>query len=175
MKGLLKKVSAVFKRTLAHLPLFVGVGGIVLTIGSAVAGGVASDKIKDEFVNSEAYIEQKAEDLEFVEDKFASGEMSKEEYEDQKGNIGSDDYVDVLLNSPEFYKYKTMIKNSDEPYLIALGAGLAGIVLGGGSLVLFNATGWGEDLKDSSDDDWNWAKYEKRRKEEESTTVEIKY
>lgn len=175
VKGILKKGLAVLKYGLAFLPYAVLAGGFLTFAGCGIASAVYEDKAKDVFTNSQAYIERKAEDLAYLEEAFANGEMSKEVYEKQKENIGSVDYIEGLLKLPQYHEYSEILKNSTNPYLIAILAGVGSMAVGLVSTLIYVSNDCTDDLMYSAEEDWRWAKEKKKKLEEESSTIEIKY
>lgn len=168
MKGILKKTTAVLKVALAVLPYTVLTGGIFTLVVSGIAGSVAQDKAEKEFKSSQVFIERQAEDLEYLEGLYNSGEITEGQFNEQKDSLHDDKYVDALLELPQFYDQKEMIKNSTKSFNIAATVGGVSLVLAFIPTGIYLKTDIAEDLIYSAKKDWK-----KSKKGNEGIEIEI--
>lgn len=155
MKGILKKVGSVLKLGLSILPYVAVIGGLATVAAGGIVGAKDAGEIKDEFKETQVFIERQAEDIEFVEQDFEDGKISQEKYEELVKDIHSDDYVEKVLDEPENREYRQMLKSSEKKHVLTMINGvtitMAGLIVSG--FYLFNDIT--NDLYSSARKDWN--------------------
>lgn len=180
MKGILKKGLAILKRGVCLLPAFVFVGGLVTGIVGDQVGKKKTNEFYDDFSKTEAVVEMKEEDLSFYQAQAKEGEISNIELSEKQEYIQSKEYLEKIIELPEFAEQKEILKSTKETYQMTENIGfytilgsLGFIGVTGGLWLTTHALDFMEDLWDSASDDWNWSYYNLKSKEEDNLEIDI--
>ena len=162
MKGILKKVTGVLKFGLGILPYAMAIGGLCLGMTFLVVEDKAENKAIKNFKETQSFLHQQTEDLNFLNSALEAGEINAEAYEEQIEYLNDDDYAKTLINLPVNYEFKEELKASVKGYKIAALTSCITAAVGCIASQIYLQTNISEDLIDSAKDDF---KYSKRRKE----------
>ena len=113
---------------LSALPYVIVSGGLLTFVAGGIGSlTVANQNIKD-FAKSKTFLERQEKDIKIAEEKFASGQISEEEYVGLMQEYNSQTYAEKILFSPENKEIYQVLKQKQIPYNICIGVG-AGVTM----------------------------------------------